>query len=267
MDLIANLMAIGFTEYEARVYTALLRDQPATGYQLAKKAGVSRSMVYEALGRLDARGAVLKTSDDRGVLYRPLPPDVLLTRYEQEQRELVQSLRAGLRKHYESLDEEHFWSISGRGSVLSYATQMIQGARTEALLVLADPALDTLRGEIVAACNRGLQVSVLLTGEGDLECGRVARHPPLESEVQELTDTLIVVIDGREALIASTDQDMTATITRNHNLVLIARQFVWMELFAQRVYARLGTKLLAQLDPEDRRIFESYSLAAKETVK
>jgi Cd2+/Zn2+-exporting ATPase len=42
-------------------------------------------------------------------------------------------------------------------------------------------------------------------------------------------------------------------------MVLIARQFVWMELFTQRVYARLGPKLLAQLDPDDRRIFESYS--------
>ena len=139
---------------------------------------------------------------------------------------------------------------------------MIEGARTEALLVLADPALGALRDAIVAGCQRGLSISALLTGTGDLECGQVARHPRAESEAQELTDTLIVVADGREALIGSTDTDMTAAITRNHNLVLIARQFVWMELFAQRVYSRLGAKLLARLDPDDQRIFESYAASS-----
>ena len=115
MNLQANLAAIGFTEYEAKVYLALLRDSPTTGYQLSKKAGVPRSMVYEALGRLDVRGAVLKSGEGKAVLYRPLPPDVLLARHEQEQRQLVQSLSSGLRKLYTASDEDLFWSISGHG--------------------------------------------------------------------------------------------------------------------------------------------------------
>ena len=53
--------------------------------------------------------------------------------------------------------------------------------------------------------------------------------------------------------------DVAATITTNHNLVLIARQFVWMEMFAQRVYARLGPDLLDRLDEEDRRIFDGMT--------
>ncbi len=43
--------------------------------------------------------------------------------------------------------------------------------------------------------------------------------------------------------------EMMATITRNANLVLIARQFVWMELFTQRIYAQLGNDLLERLEP------------------
>jgi Cd2+/Zn2+-exporting ATPase len=85
----------------------------------------------------------------------------------------------------------------------------------------------------------------------------VARHPPLESQLQGLTGMLVVVVDRDEALIASTDADMFATITSNRNLVLIARQFVWMELFTQRISARLGADLLARLDPEDRKIFDA----------
>jgi Cd2+/Zn2+-exporting ATPase len=75
--------------------------------------------------------------------------------------------------------------------------------------------------------------------------------------LQELTATLVVVVDGKQALIASTGLETTATITNNSDIILIARQFVWMELFAQRVYTRLGPELLERLDPEDRSIFTS----------
>ncbi|MCZ7670869.1 MAG: helix-turn-helix domain-containing protein [Chloroflexi bacterium] len=56
IDLRTALNKIGFTEYEAKVYLALLREHPATGYQLSKESGVPRSMVYEALKRLHNRG-------------------------------------------------------------------------------------------------------------------------------------------------------------------------------------------------------------------
>ncbi len=257
MDLLTELTAIGFTEYEAKVYLALLRENPATGYQISKKSGVPRSMVYETLSRLYARGAVLETVEDRATLYRPLPPDQLLDRYEAEHRRLLDRLRRGLNELFTAPVEEYVWALSGRASVLAYAGQMIARAKEEIYLVLPDDALTILRDGITAAWERGIDVSALLTGGQDLPVGRVARHPPLESEIQELIGTLLVVTDRREALIASTERETTATITRNANLVLIARQFVWMELFTQRIYERLGGELLERLDPEDREIFES----------
>jgi HTH-type transcriptional regulator, sugar sensing transcriptional regulator len=145
VDLVASLMAVGFTEYEAKVYLELLRESPTTGYQLSKRAGVPRSMVYEALGRLHARGAVLETQEERATLYRPLPPDVLLNIRQQEQERLIGDLRDGLHKIYTAQDEDRLWSISGRRSVLSYAASMIQKATTELLLILTDPDLDALR--------------------------------------------------------------------------------------------------------------------------
>jgi len=259
MNLIESLTEIGFTEYEAKIYLELLRDNPATGYQLSKSAGIPRSMVYEALGRLHNRGAVLETRDERATLYRPLPPDVLLDDHEQEHQRLVEGLRDGLRQRYTTEDEDHLWSISGRRAVLSYANQMIRDADNEVLLVLADPDLDDLRPVITKACERQLIVSTLLTGKGELNCGEVAHHPPLESELQNLTQTTMIVVDQRETLIANTQIETRATITRNPNLVLIARQFIWMELFTQRIYRQLGDELLSRLSHEDQQIFRSMN--------
>ena len=53
---------------------------------------------------------------------------------------------------------------------------------------------------------------------------------------------------------------MNATITNNRNLVLIARQFVWMELFTQRIYAQIGPDLLPRLDPQSRQVFENLPI-------
>ena len=82
-------------------------------------------------------------------------------------------------------------------------------------------------------------------------------HPPLESEIQGLTDTLLVIIDNKEVLVANISNEPRATITTNANLILIAKQFVWMEFFTQRIYAQIGEKLLAKLTPQDKEIFLS----------
>jgi Cd2+/Zn2+-exporting ATPase len=188
-----------------------------------------------------------------------VPPSVLLDRYEAQQRGLVQGLRESLEDSYNTAEEDHLWSFKGRDTVMVYAGQMIESASGELMLVVADSHLEDLGNKIKTACEKGVEVSTLLTGEGDLECGQVAHHPPLESELQELTAMLVIVADESECLIAETEREMTGTITTNRNLVLIARQFVWMELFAQRIYERLGANLMKRLEPEDRRILEGYA--------
>ncbi len=259
MDLLQELIAIGFTEYEAKVYLALLRESPATGYQLSKNSGVPRSMVYEALGRLVVRGAILKTDDRRATLYRPVPPEILLDRFQMERDLLIKNLRTELSAIYDTQQEDYYWTIKGSGSILSYALQIIGKAETEILVVLNDTDLAEIKIPLENACQRGVSISALLTGTGELGCGEVVRHPPLESELQELDRMLVLVVDNQQVLIANRDLEVTATITHNINLVLITRQFIWMELFAQRIYSRLGHDLLGRLDPSDRRILEVYA--------
>jgi len=255
----SDLMSLGFTEYEAKVYIALLGSFPNTGYQLSKQAGIPRSMVYEALGRLSGRGAVLETGDDRATLYRPVPPEVLLNRYEQEQERRISNLRTYLGSLFVEKKGERLWSIRGETTIMSYASQMIQKAESEVLLVLADDHLKILTSVIMDAHEKNLIVGALLTGDGELEYGEVARHPPLESELQELTGMLVVVIDQEEALIASANGESSATITNNRHLALIARQFVWMELFAQRINKQIGAELMPNLRPDDQQILQHFA--------
>jgi sugar-specific transcriptional regulator TrmB len=259
LELIKELTHIGFTEYDARVYLALLHVYPATGYQISKESGVPRSMTYETLARLVGRGAVLKSTSGKISHYRPLPPDVLLARLQEEHNTRVTKLNNGLSRLYEAHPEEALWSINGRSSVLPYALDMIGSADSELMLVLPDRDLPDLQQGLREAFERGLKISALLTGTAQLGFGEVAYHPQRESELQKLTESLVIIVDEREALIASGAEQLKATVTTNADLVLFARQFIWMELFAQRIYARIGPDLLQHLEPDDRQVLEVYS--------
>lgn len=256
MELIDKLLELGFTEYEAKVYLALLREHPATGYHIGKLAGVPRSMVYEALGRLEVRGAVLKSFDEKATLYRPVSPETLLDRYEQAMRQRLSDLRAGMAPLYRPFDAGRLWNFSGRREALFYARELIGRARHELMLALTDADVVELRAALTGAYERGVDLGVILTGEEQFELGQVVRHPRHETELHRMEETLMVVADEHEFLIASGHATTSATVTTNPNMVLIARQFIWMELFAQRIFARLGDDLLQRLSPEDRRVLE-----------
>jgi sugar-specific transcriptional regulator TrmB len=253
-NLLEQLAALGMTEYEAKVYLSLLGENPATGYQVSKTSGVPRSMVYEALGRLEARGAVLKSVEEKATLYRPVPPAMLLDRYEREARERAAGLRASLLPLYNQEETGRLWNFSGRREALAYAANLIDAAKTELMLVLTDADVGVLRAHLVAAHERGVALGVILTGDMAFDLGQVVRHPKRETAMHRMEETLIVVADESEFLIASGHQVASSTVTTNLNMVLIARQFIWMELFAQRIFARLGDDLLQKLDPEDQQV-------------
>ncbi len=96
--LVERWTTLGFTEYEAKAYVALVRLGTGTGYQVAKESGVPRSMIYESLNKLAARGAVLTQSLGDLVRYAPLPPEQLLSRMRRELDDNVEALSRDLKR-------------------------------------------------------------------------------------------------------------------------------------------------------------------------
>src|SRR5688572_26729302 len=91
-----GLVALGFTEAEARVYCELLKGAPATGYRLAQALGKAPANIYQALASLEHKGAVL-VEEGEPRSFRPVPPDEVLTAlqsgFEQRKRAAAEALR------------------------------------------------------------------------------------------------------------------------------------------------------------------------------
>ncbi len=76
-ELITSLIRLGFTQYEAQAYAALVGQAALTGAEVGRRAGMPPSKIYETLGRLEARGAVLVNRSEP-VRYAAVPHRSLL---------------------------------------------------------------------------------------------------------------------------------------------------------------------------------------------
>ena len=92
MDIVPALQRLGFAEYEARAYLALVKRSPLNGYELAKASGIPRANVYGVLERLGARRAIVRVDEDGGARYAPVPPADLMRRLSGEFEQIADAM-------------------------------------------------------------------------------------------------------------------------------------------------------------------------------
>jgi len=223
-NLVERWMDVGFTEYEAKAYVALLRLGPATGYQIAKESGVPRSMVYEILNKLIVRGAVATQSLAEMMRYAPVPPDQLLDRMRRELEDNVAALARDLKGITTgSAAPGSTWNLAGRKNVLAYARQMIEQAQREVALVVGDDdELDELLPHLQEALARGVALVVISPVPYEAGDVPVVVYPHGQSLRQATGHGLALIVDGSASLIGEVDRSESAAWTTNGYAVALA---------------------------------------------
>ena len=221
--LVEHWMNIGFTEYEAKAYVALLRLGPATGYQVAKESGIPRSMVYEILNKLVARGAVATQSLAEMVRYAPIPPDQILDRMQRELEDNVATLTRDLKGiTIGSAPPGSTWNLVGCKNILDYARQMIERAQREVVLIVGDDdELDELLPRLQEARARGLALVVISPVPYDAGSVPIVVYPHGQSLRQATGHGLALITDGSASLIGEVDRSESASWTTNEYAVAL----------------------------------------------
>jgi sugar-specific transcriptional regulator TrmB len=257
-DPVDRLVRIGFSEYEAKAYVALLREHPITGYQLAKLSGVPRSMIYEVLGKLTSRGAAMTLRKEGSTQYAPVEALEFLDQVHREHEDLVASLKDDLTTLDSVSDLEYVWSIEGHENVMAKAEEMIDQAGRRIYLSLLPATFPALRPALVRAIGRGVRVVVYSTEELDLPGGRVVATP-VPGEAGERVEGLwlVLVIDGKEVLIGEllTENQARASWTGSPLFVFVAEHHLRTDLYLPRVLSLLGDRALDLIQEEDRELF------------
>ncbi len=257
-DPIEKLVEIGFSEYEAKAYVALLRKSPVTGYELSKLSGVPRSMIYEVVGKLTARGAAMTLRTGGATKYAPVPAAEFLDQLRREQEELIDSLKDELIALGASPDLEYVWHIEGHDNIVGKAMEMIGQARSRVYVGFLPAAFPALQSALEGAIERGVQVVLYTTGELSLPGGQVVAAPMSEEAASRVEGLgLILVVDGEEVLISEwlTGIQAQASWTSSPLLVFIVEHHLRTDPYLPQILNCLGDRVSEIIREEDRELF------------
>jgi len=252
------LVKIGFSEYEAKAYVALLRENPITGYQLAKLSSVPRSMIYEVLGKLTARGAAMTLRKEGSTRYAPVQAKEFLDQLHREHEELVTSLKDDLTTLDSASDLEYVWNIEGHENIMAKVEEMIDQAERRIYLSLLPATFPALRSALERAIGRGVQVVIYSTSDLELPGGQVIATPVPEAAQERVEGLwLVLVIDGEEVLIGEllTENQARASWTGSPLFVFVAEHHLRTDLYLPHVLSLLEDRELDFIHEEDRELF------------
>jgi len=257
-DSIDKLVKIGFSEYEAKAYVGLLRESPVTGYQLSKLSGVPRSMIYEVVGKLIARGAAMTLRTGGSTKYAPVAAVEFLDQLHREHEELTSSLKDALAALASAPDLEYVWNIEGHENIMAKAMEMISQAKAQVYLALLPTTFPALQPALEEAIGRAVRVVLYTTSDIELPGGQVVvAHVSEETLGQARGLGLLLVIDGEEVLVGEwlTATQARASWTSSPLLVFIAEHHLRTDLYLPQILALLGDKALEIIQEEDRELF------------
>jgi len=133
------LMRLGLTEYEARIYVALVRNGPSRAGELSFLSNVPRTKTYGALKELMRKGLVLAVPEKPERYLAASPNETLFPLVERLSEDLkraeetVQSLALSYEsmkyvRKVEPYEKSGFWALKGRSEVYEKFNEMFSNA-------------------------------------------------------------------------------------------------------------------------------------------
>lgn len=200
------LRELGLTEYEARVYIALVSAGPSSAGELSDLANVPYSRIYDILSRLERRGW-LETQPSRPARYRARPPaeavEHMKIEWERKFKETSEIIIKELEPIYEHIAEvkrPDIWVIRGERNLLTKIGEMLARAQVEALITVPTTKLIEFKTFAPVLSAKNLKIRVLTDEKQVVNLG--------SSTVEIRYRTPLfgggVIIDGREVLLLLT---------------------------------------------------------------
>lgn len=247
------LQEIGFSQYEAQAYVALLRANPASGYELARASGIPRPNIYPVLQKLEERGAVLRLDTPEGTRYIPADPAELLSRIERQYHSALGEASRALSEITAPAAFENILNLRGYSVMLENARRLLSQANQRLMISLWHDEAVALENQVDEAAGRGVQITTLCLNGCQRPCpacrGEVFRFPIAPSGAHRW---LLLSVDGAELLAGEIGQQGQALSvrTRQNMLVNLSTSYIQNSIALASILSSLGDRLDALLDPQ-----------------
>lgn len=225
------LEKLGFSSNEAKVYCTLIKHKVLNGYEIAKLSGVARSLVYEVINRLIAKGAVIRI-DGEPNFYKPIEyQDLIRSIKEENEKNIACAERELQQLATENADVDYVMNIVGEEKYVAKAKELIDSAQAEISLSIWRESFEVLRSNIENAISRGVKVYIFT-----FESISVAGATVYSYNINDVSTLFpycrtTIIIDGGECLVGEEGDCNVYVHTRNHSVVSLATDEIVLNIF------------------------------------
>ncbi len=202
-EIVEKLKSIGLNSYEAKIYLALLKKSPATGYEAAKLANIPQSRAYDTLKALEAAQIVI-VSSEKPQTFTPVRPKDLTKRFKRKFDMTIDFLEKKL-PNVKEMRHEPVLHIDGTEKIIKKVTEIARSAKKEIFFSVHRDDYRYIEPALREAYKRGVEVK-----------GDYTQKPP--------APFLLLSADEVECVYARTKD--TALWTKNSDLVFLIKEFI-----------------------------------------
>jgi len=260
--IIKNLQAVGFSDYEAKTYMALLLTPNATAYEISKEAGIPKANCYSVLEALRKNGAVQAVSENP-IKYVAVDPARFFTQMVERTQARCDELKENLKGLGHLPQESLVWSLNDSDAVNLHIEKMISTVKENLRVKVAASTLERHIPSLRKAAKRGVKVLIILFGDDvkPFELGRnckVYLHEGNGIPVGISHKLITLTRDYKEALVAEVGPDAYGSYTENKPIVALADSLLRHEIYFAEIFNRFGDEIQEEFGPALVKLRESY---------
>lgn len=245
-EVIESLKELGFNTYEAKVYVALLKKYPATGYEVSQIADVPQSRAYDTLKALEKEKVVVATNS-KPVTYTPIKPTELTKRFK---RKIISTLEF-LDKNLPSVKEDYtepILSVTGLANIREKIIEIIKNAKKEIYIEIWSQDFRFIEPYLLDAYNRGVEVKIVGYDNLRSTFGLVFEHGSAKEIEASLGGRMIILAaDEEEGLIGNSSsiqaENLHVVWTKNSGVVFLIKEFIVHDMYMLDIESNLPEQL------------------------
>lgn len=226
------LLEIGFTLNEAKVYLTLLQNRYLNGYETSKLSNVSRSLVYDVIDRLVAKGFVLK-SEGQVNYYCALPYDKVIEKIRNDNINKLNVAREKL-KNYSRIENEseYIFNIKGIDEFFSKANDLILNAEKEISISIWKEDFPKIEESLSIASKKGIRIYIFSFSDITFPSGEIFSYQLKDPASLFPYRRISIVVDGKDVIIGENAGDKSiCVLSKNHALVSMTTDEIVLNIF------------------------------------
>lgn len=248
--MISDLKALGFTEYEARIYIETLQagGVPKTAYEIAKISGVPRSNTYSALEVLTRKGAVLPVTENP-VSYVAANPKDLLDKLAAQTSKICERLATNLDSLAPKAENQYVWILRGEENIDTDIQKLIESCSQSIWIKASDTVLrkhaQTLKKAVL---KKGITLLVVLFGSDKTEfeynenC-KIYIHENDGTRMGKADNLFTIVADHKEMITVNAADEFIGARTQSPPIVTMAVSLIRHDYYMAEIFQKFGDQI------------------------